>query len=202
MKKYISGLLSIATILVFSFALGGCNEKKFDNSLPCKTALVSVDYSDKINKRSKLVISNDSEKFDVAGLDYYNKANNKKVKNLLGGDRLQIYYKDDSYNNVDHILVNKAKVLTLELKAAVVLGGKNLHKEIYSEKLGTIVNNTEYEVYWVMDESGNYISLDDIDVYTTIYGTYIEEEVKITSEIPYITKLHYIHALYLYDPNK
>ena len=53
-----------------------------------------------------------------------------------------------------------------------------------------------------MDESGNYISLDDIDVYTTIYGTYIEEEVKITSEIPYITKLHYIHALYLYDPNK
>lgn len=32
----------------FIFAFTDCNEKEFDNSLPYKTAIVSVDYSDKV----------------------------------------------------------------------------------------------------------------------------------------------------------
>mgnify|MGYP006990374050 CR=1 FL=1 len=51
------------------------------------------------------------------------------------------------------------------------------------------------DAYWVMDKSGSYVPLDDIDDNTTLYGTYIKEEIEITSETPYITKLHYIHAL-------
>ena len=53
-----------------------------------------------------------------------------------------------------------------------------------------------------MDKSGSYVPLDDIDDNTTLYGTYIKEEIEITSETPYIPNLHYIHALYLYNPNK
>ena len=185
----------------FIFTFTGCNEKKFDNSLPCKTALVSVYYSDKVNKKSKLVVSNGSEEFDVTGLDFYNKVNNKKVKHLYGGDRLQIYYSDNNLKVVDHVLVEKAEVLVLELLSAVAPGSSN-GKSLYSEKLDVAVNNTEYGAYWVMDKSGSYVPLDDIDDNTTLYGTYIKEEIEITSETPYITKLHYIHALYLYNPNK
>lgn len=38
----------------FIFAFTGCNEKEFDNSLPYKTAIVSVDYSDKVRIRCLL----------------------------------------------------------------------------------------------------------------------------------------------------
>ena len=200
-KKIISVLLVALIAIGFIFTFTGCNEKKFDNSLPCKTALVSVDYSDKVNKKSKLVVGNDSEEFDVTGLYFYNKVNNKKVKHLYGGDRLQIYYSDNNLKVVDHVLVEKAEVLVLELLSAVAPGSSN-GKSLYSEKLDVAVNNTEYGAYWVMDKSGSYIPLDDIDDNTTLYGTYIKEEIEITSETPYITKLHYIHALYLYNPNK
>lgn len=49
-----------------------------------------------------------------------------------------------------------------------------------------------------MDKSGSYVPLDDIDDNTTLYGTYIKEEIEITSETPLYNEIVlYTRALFV-----
>ena len=97
MKKFASVLFSIVLGVSMILALSGCGEKYFNDNLPSKSALVSVDYGDTTQKKARLQIKNDNESFDISGFALYGKTNKKKIKNLCGGDRLEIYYSDDSY---------------------------------------------------------------------------------------------------------
>ncbi len=198
MKKLVSALFVSVALLSVMFSFGGCIGGKFDNELPFKTAIVSIDYSDTDTKKARLSISNDTESFDIVGIQLYNKDNERKIKNLYGGDRLEIFYTDNDYQTVDHILVKKSKVLALELYSDVVPGSGKI--DVYSTETGVSVNHTTHRAFWAIDIAGNYIDLENIKSGTKLYGTYVEEEIQVNGEGAYQTKLHYIHALYLYDP--
>ena len=157
-----------------------------------KRATVSVDYS---YMAARLLIGNEEENFEIDGMKFYNKTDGKQIKELVGGDRLEIYYTDENYEKIDHILVEKAEVL--ELYSAFTPGGPFDTKDIYSTDTSVVVNNSRYGVFRVIDRSGNFIDLVEIDDSTPLYGTYIEEETKMTG---YKAKLHYLYALYLYNP--
>ena len=197
MKKITTILLAITSVICIALSFSGC-KKQFDNSLPMKTAIVGIDYSDKTNKKVRLLISNEEETFDISGFELYDKSDYKKVEGLVGGDRLEIYYTDASYENIDHILVQRAKVL--ELYSAFTPGAPLYTKDVYSKDISVVVNKFKNGVYWAIDRDGNFIDLAEIDDVTPLYGTYLEEEIEITVENPDKVKLHYLHALYLYNP--
>lgn len=201
MKK-ISLCLIVLVFTVIVCGSVGCesNSMHFDNSLPMKKATVSVDYSDESTNKVQYKVSNGTDDFEIDGAELYNKKNGKKVKKLVGGDCLEIYYTDENYKEVDHVLVEKANVLVLELYSAFTPGGSLTTKDVYSEDPSIAINCYQYEAYWAIDKSGNFIAMKEIADETKLYGTFIEEETEITVENPYKVKLHYIHALYLYDP--
>ncbi|MDE7439688.1 MAG: hypothetical protein K2N23_04185 [Clostridia bacterium] len=197
MKRIISVILTVVSVLCAVFAFSGCGQK-FNNKLPHKVALVRIDYGDSVNKKAQLSIANETEKFNFSGVDFFNKSNSKKVKKLVGGDRLEIYYTDENYENVDHILVQKAKVLTLEVEVGEVPGDPPNARDVYSTSPNISINHTKYEVNWVIDKSGNLIALSEFRDSDKLYGTFIEEEVEEVGRVK--VKLHYIHALYTYNP--
>ena len=159
-----------------------------------KMATVSVDYSD---KTADIILDNDEGSIDIFGSKLFFKDSNNKVTELVVGDRLEIYFTDENYGQIDHIMVIRAKVL--ELYSSLVPGGPLDKKEVYSREPDVAVNNTEYGVYWAIDENGDFIDLIEIDDSTPLYGTYIEEETQMTGG-SVIIKLHYLRALYLYNP--
>ena len=192
MKKITTILLAIIAICI-AFAFGGC-QKKLDNSLPMKMATVSVDYSD---KTADIILDNDEGSIDIFGSKLFHKDSNNKVTELVVGDRLEIYFTDENYGQIDHIMVIRAKVL--KLYSSLVPGGPLDKKEVYSREPDVAVNNTEYGVYWAIDRNGDFIDLIEIDDNTPLYGTYLEEETQMTGGSVLI-KLHYLRALYLYNP--
>ena len=194
MKKITTILLAIASVICIVLSLGGC-QKKLDNSLPMKMATVRVDYSD---KTADTFLDNDEGSIDIFGSKLFYKDSNDKVTELLVGDRLEIYFTDENYGQIDHIMVIRAKVL--ELYSSLVPGGPLDKKEVYSKEPDIAVNNTEYGVYWAIDRDGNFIDLIEIDDQTPLYGTYIEEETVVMGNGSYEIKRHYLYALYLYNP--
>ena len=198
MKKFASVLFSIVLGVSMILALSGCGEKYFNDNLPSKSALVSVDYGDTTQKKARLQIKNDNESFDISGFALYGKTNKKKIKNLCGGDRLEIYYSDDSYEKIDHIFVEKAEYLVLELSSILMPGGFG-ERGLYSENKKITVNTVKYEAKFAIDKEGNYIDVNSIGDGTKLYGTYIEEEISEVDKKSGL-KLHYIHALYTYAP--
>ena len=194
MKKFVSILIALVSVICISLALGGCSEK-FDNSLPMKRATVRVDYSD---KTADIILDNDEGSIDIFGSKLFFKDSNNKVTDLLVGDRLEIYFTDENYVQIDHIMVIRAKVL--ELYSSLVPGGPLDKKEVYSKQSGIVVNNTEYGVYWAIDKDGNFIDLIEIDDQTPLYGTYIEDETVVMGNGSYEIRRHYLLALYLYNP--
>ena len=195
MKKTVMLIIALVCTVCTAIAFGGCSEEEFDNSLPMKRATVLVDYS---KKTINISADDEEEKFDISGIKLFDKSGYKTVNGLVGGDRLEIYYTDENYESIDHILVIRAKVLPLF--SAFVPGAPTDRKDVYSNNSGVAVNNTEYGVYMAIDESGNFIDLVQIDDSTPLYGTYIEEETVVMGNGSYEIKRYYLRALYLYNP--
>ena len=194
MKKTLMLIMALVCAVCTALAFGGCGEK-LDNSLPMKMATVRVDYSD---KTADTILDNDEGSIDIFGSKLFYKDSNNKVTELLAGDRLEIYFTDENYGQIDHIMVIRAKVL--ELFSSLVPGGPLDKKEVYSKEPDVAVNNTEYGVYWAIDRDGNFIDLIEIDDQTPLYGTYIEDETVVMGNGSYEIKRHYLYALYLYNP--
>ncbi len=191
--KNIKQCLLIPILLFF-----GCNNStNFNNDLPMKKVSVQVDFK---NQYATLNIDVHSDLNNVA---LYSKSNNsRKVKNLIVGDHIEVYYTDASYAEIDHILVDEASYLSIKAEKRSVPGDiENNYIDLYVEnKLGEYsiyLDYTKHEVYNILNKDGTYTKIKEVVDGAEIYGVYREEENIVTTPN---SKVYYLIALYSYEP--
>lgn len=107
---------NVVLMLLALLPLCGC-KKNYDDTLPLKKSDVKAEYKPTEFDESKNMYK--SAEFDLTcdqDVDFKNakfvSLQDKKteVKDVLVGDILNIYYRDDTYTKIDHIYVEEVKI--------------------------------------------------------------------------------------------
>lgn len=175
---------------ILLLCLVGCKETSpnFNNQLPMRRVAVSMKYED-TNRKASLFCS-----IDLQEKDFYSKRNHKKLKTLIGGDEIEVYYTNDDYQSIDHILVEEASQLVVEATNEVIPG---------SNKMDLFVPDSDeislryIDIKYIIHKDGSYEDLKTAKTGQKLYATYQEKDIEKTSENHYVYK---ILALYSYNP--
>lgn len=182
----------ILLIILLFFGLTSCNlsANTFDNQLPMKKIKIEINYNE--NNGTAVV----SYAADIQNKNIYSKANpSKKLNTLIGGDEMELYYQDNSFQIVDHILVLEASQLVVEVTNEVV-PGTDKKVDVFVPNSDSIILDSS-EIRYIIHKDGSFENLKQAKTGQKLYATYQKQEIKQTSEFTYLYK---ILALYSYNP--
>jgi len=140
-------------------------KQKLNNRLPCKKIQLQEEY---IENKAILNFPKELKKFTI-----YNKNNlSLKEKNFIAGDILEVYYKDKQYTNIDHVLVDKAKIL--EIKAMIYPCDTKV--SLIAEDM--FIYNLGENIEYVIHEDKSCTEKNEMLLVDKFYGSYREELVE------------------------
>ncbi|MBD5391002.1 hypothetical protein HDR67_03250 [bacterium] len=179
----------IFCIILLLLGLTSCKmSSPFDNQLPMKKEQVKINYSESSGTAIAFYTAN------IQNKNIYSKANpSKRLNTLVGGDEMELYYQDDSFQIIDHILVLEASVI--EVSNEVVPGTDN-KVDIFVPDSDSIVLDSS-EIRYIIHKDGSFENLKQVKTGQKLYATYQKQEIKQTSEFTYLYK---ILAVYSYNP--
>lgn len=185
MKK----LLYLGLILL---GVVGCKEAtpNFNNQLPMKMVSINMKYEE-TSKKASVHCS-----IDLQNKQLYSKNDYEKLSNLIGGDEIEIYYTDENYQSIDHILVEKAEQLVVEVKNEIVPGSGEM--DLYVPDSDEIALN-HFDIQYIIYQDGTFEELKTANTGQKLYATYQKKDIKKMSETTYLYK---ILAVYSYNPRK
>lgn len=180
MKKIYLGCLLATSILELASCKIGLDLSKYKS--------VSCNVYAKYEERA--TISYDTD-FSLSGITFYDSAHKKKtVSNLVPGDKLNIYYEEDT---VEYVFVDKAELVKINISISTVPGDERI--EMFTDEKGIAIDSSE--IRYIIKDDSSYISLDDYASLQTFYGTYNPENNVQTTDFTTLVKLE---AVYSYSP--
>lgn len=172
--------------------LTGCDQIELNNLLPIKEVSVNVDYGNLVADKATTILSED---LDISQESLLNKNKpNKKVKNLLAGDKLEVYYTNNSFDQIDHILVDTVDELVVSVTNAAIPGSGDMDN--FVEKAHIVI--LHQNIFYIMNSNGTFDKLKNAEYFLELYGTYKESDCSyddITGN-----KIITLTALYSYKP--
>lgn len=163
---------------------------KFNNDLPMKKIQVVANYDN-----LKAVV-NPKENIDFQNMNLFSKENHaKRIETLVVGDYIEIYYSDETYSDIDHILVDEAEMLTIEVVKRSIPGDLYHNIDLVPDNNIDLAIRHE-SVSYVLNQDGSYTHKNDLADGTIIYGVYQEEEITYQAT----NQVLYLIALYSYNP--
>lgn len=172
---------------------------QFDNTLPMKQITVDIDYGILVDNKVSILLS---EELDLANQSMFHKNDTtREINNLLPGDNLEVYFKDDSYEEINHILVETVDELS-EIQVTNLVAPGSDEMDIFVEyKDHPDVAILHQNIQYVINEDQTYTPLNSLgEMFMDLYGTYKESEIKTyTSGSVTIQQITLI-ALYSYPP--
>lgn len=194
MKKKII-LLGVITMSL----LGGCNNIELDNTLPMKQVSVGVDYGTLVTDKATVTLSEVVHLNNKKLLDKFDTS--KEIKNLLPGDNLEIYYKNDTYENINHVLVEMVDELSeIQVTNAIAPGSDTMEIFVeYNKHPGIVINY--FDIKYVINEDQTYTPLNSLgEMFMDLYGTYKESEITAYTSGSFTIERITLIALYSYPP--
>lgn len=175
---------------IFFLGLVGCKEANpnFNNQLPMKKISINMKYEE-TNKKASVDCS-----IDLQNKQLYAKNNLKKLNTLICGDEIEIYYIDQNFDSIDHILVEEAEQLVVEVKNEIVPGSGEM--DLYVPNSSEISLN-HFNIKYIIHPDGTYEDLKKASTGQKLYATYQKKDVEKISEFGYRYKLL---AVYSYNP--
>lgn len=156
--------------LMMMFTLTGCDQIELNNLLPMKEVSVNVDYGNLVADKATTTLSED---LDISQEKLLNKNKpSKKVKNLLAGDKLEIYYANNSYDQIDHILVDTVDELVVSVTNAAIPGSGDM--DIFVENAHIVI--LHQNIFNIINSDGTFDKLKNADYFLELYGTYKESD--------------------------
>jgi len=178
--------------VIMASALTGCNNVRFDNTLPMKEISVYANYGNEV--KDKVTISF-SEDVDISHKNLFDKANtSKEMKSLLAGDSIEIYYTNNSYSQIDHILVDAVDDLIVKVTNAAIPGSGDMDVFVEDDKT-TILHP---DISYIINSDGTFYNLQNAEYFQELYGTYKESDC--TYDKVSARKVITLTALYSYKP--
>ncbi len=165
MKKtvFFIGVMMIST-------LTGCDYTRLDNKLPMKEVSVSVDYGNLAINKATVTLS---ENIDISDQKLLHKSKpSKEVKKLLAGDNIEIYYTNDNYDQIDHILVDAVDELIVKVTNAAIPGSGEMDVFVENEKITIRHPN----IFYIINSDGTFDNLQKAEYFRELYGTYKESD--------------------------
>ncbi|MDE7263226.1 MAG: hypothetical protein K2N64_01015 [Anaeroplasmataceae bacterium] len=181
----------IILLCLIILGLTGCKSAipNFNNQLPMKKVSIEMGYEEG-NKKASPICS-----IDLQNAYLYSKSNySKKINALIGGDELEIYYKDENYESIDHILVEEACHLVVEATNEIVPGSNRM--DLFVPDSDEIILNC-FDIKYIIHSDGTYEALQTAKTGQKLYATYQKKDIVKTSEFSYLYK---ILAVYSYNP--
>ena len=172
--------------------LTGCDQTELNNLLPMKEVSVSVDYGNLVADKATTILSED---LDISQEKLLNKNKpSKKVKNLLAGDKLEVYYTNDNYDQIDHILVEAVDELVVSVTNAAIPGSGDM--DIFVENAHIVI--LHQNIFNIINSDGTFDKLKNAEYFLELYGTYKESDCSYDDVTE--NKIITLTALYSYKP--
>lgn len=171
----------------------------FDNTLPMKQITVDVDYGILVDNKVSVILS---EELDLANQKMVDKNDTTRgINNLLPGDNLEVYFKDDSYEEINHILVEPVDELSeIQVTNLVAPGSDEMDIFVeYKDNPGVAI--LHQNIKYVINLDQTYTPLNALgEMLMDLYGTYKESEIKTYTSGSVTVQQITLIALYSYPP--
>lgn len=184
-------------LLIGCLMLCSCSAPTLNNDLPMKSISVAADYGNIVSQKMTITLS---ENIDLSKVDLKYKSNPKKsISTLLPGDQVEVYYKSEDYNEIDHALVTDVKDIVLKVSYEAVPGTDGYIEVFFSNKNDDIRLNYA-DIDYAINKDGSFVDIQDLkDSSAKLYGTYLETDYHHYTE-PYEYTTIKLNALYTYNP--
>lgn len=171
----------VLLLIILPCLLTSCN---FDNTLPNEEFKVTFKLDPDSNK-----VKVDCD-FDYSNVKLYDEEQKKFPNNqIMGGDKLTVYYTDNSMNKIDHVIVNPCEVLQVDNRNVPGLPLDEF--QIYAE--GWVLDYFSQDCKYVINSDFSTTLLKNVPDRSTLYAIYNDFEERSTAK--------FCEILYLFSFN-